>query len=607
MCGIVGFNWQDNDSIRQLADLLAHRGPEQQGFHVADGISLGHKRLCILDLSERAAQPIYSEDRSMCIVYNGETFNFQQLRQELEKLGHTFISDTDTEVVLHGYEQWGAEVLKKMNGQFAFCIYDGRRKRLFLGRDRLGIKPLYYCDHAGRFIFGSELKVLLRSGIDTQIDQRSLDHYLLFGYVPNGSSMLRHVRQLLPGHYLEYDLDNRCVASCEPYWQVHYEPRLDSTEDEMILRLRELLDASVRRQLVSDVPLGAFLSGGVDSSILVSIMRKYVTDLRTFSIRFDYEDFNESRYAEMVSRQFNTLHHEIAFAAADVCDLIPKLVHYYDEPFADCSMIPTYLVSKVAREHVTVSLSGTGSDEIFGGYPRYTEYPLLKRLNHLPAALKALLDPAVAGANLFLKNDKLNKLRCFLGARLDDTSLYLMLFSYMFRDKSEQPSQLAAFAEYGRHFHHTDDQTRLMSFDLNEYLPADLLVKEDRASMAVSLEARVPFLDHELVEFAAALPPDMKIRRGQKKYLLKKAYEDVLPREILYRRKQGFGVPLVHYLRKELKDFAYQAIFDFDEYDYYDKSRIRHYWDRHQAKRSDYSRIFWTIIMFNLWYKQWLK
>ncbi len=607
MCGIVGFNWQDSDKVRRLADLLSHRGPEQEGFHVADGVSLGHKRLCILDLSQRAAQPIYNEDRSMCIVYNGETFNFKELRRRLEDLGHRFASDTDTEAVLHGYEQWGADVLGRMNGQFAFCIHDARQKRLFLARDRLGIKPLYYYDNDRRFIFGSELKVLLESGVEKRIDQHALSHYLLFGYVPNSSSILCNAKQVPPGHCLVYDLENCRIESCDSFWQLRYEPRPDVSEAEMIARLRELLDASVRRRLLSDVPLGAFLSGGVDSSILVSIMRKYVDELRTFSIRFDCPDFNESSWAQIVSRRFNTLHHEIAFSAADVLELIPRLVYHYDEPFADFSMIPTYLVSKVAREYVTVSLSGTGGDELFGGYPRYTEFPMLRKLNRLPRPLKAAVDSAVLASNLVLKNDKLNKLRCFLGQTLDDASIYLMLFSYMFRDKTEQVAGLEAFAEYNRHFVHPDYLTSLMSFDLHEYLPADLLVKEDRASMAVSLEARVPFLDHELVEFAAALPSSMKISCGRKKYLLKKACEDVLPPEILNRRKQGFGVPLVHYFRGELKDFAYQAIFDSDDCGCFDKKIIRRYWDRHQQKRSDYSRILWTVIMLNMWYRQWMK
>lgn len=607
MCGIAGFNWEDKDRIRQLADLLSHRGPEQQGYHVSDGISLGHKRLCILDLSEKGTQPIYNEDGSVCIIYNGETYNFAELRKELETLGHRFVSKTDTEVVVHGYEQWGTDVLKKMNGQFALCIFDRRHRRLVLARDRMGIKPLYYHFKDGRFVFGSELKVLLKSDIEKHIDQRSLNHYLLFGYIPSGCSILQDVKQLLPGYYLTFDLDDNRIECCEPFWRLRYDQPLDMSADEMILRLRELLDTSVRRRLISDVPLGAFLSGGIDSSILVSIMHKYVKELRTFSIRFDYADFNESTYAEIVSRKFDTIHHEIAFCAGDVLDLIPKLTYFYDEPFADYSMIPTYLVSKVAREHVTVSLSGTGGDELFGGYSRYTEFGLLKKLNHMPFVLRKAVDLAVAGANGLLKNDKLNKLRCFLGEELDDTSLYLMLLSYMFRDRRESVSRLKEFAEFSRYFRHFDDMTNLMCFDLNEYLPGDLFIKEDRASMAVSLEARVPYLDHELVEFAAALPTTMKIRKGEKKYILKKAYEDVLPKEILERKKQGFGVPLVHYFRNELKDFAYQAIFEFDEYEYYDKSRIRKYWDRHQAKRSDYSRIFWTIIMFNLWYKQWLK
>jgi len=359
-------------------------------------------------------------------------------------------------------------------------------------------------------------------------------------------------------------------------------------------------------RLISDVPLGAFLSGGVDSSIIVAIMRKYVKNLKTFSIKFDHPDFNESMYAKIISEKFGTEHFEIAFDAQDVKKLIPKLVCYYDEPFGDSSMIPTYLVSSVAKKHVTVSLSGTGGDELFGGYNRYNDFVVLQRINHMPEFVKRILDYSIDKVNPLLRKDKLSKLQMFLGKKEPLHFIYLKLFSYMFRSKREHIDKLLQFDYMENYFKYSKLLTNAMNFDLNEYLPNCLLVKEDRASMAVSLEARVPFLDHELVKLASRIPPNLKIKNREKKYILKKAFADTLPHTILHRKKQGFGVPLVHYFRNELKDFVYNEIFGFQEYNYYDKIYLNTLWERHQKKLSDYSRIFWSIIMFNLWYKKWM-
>jgi asparagine synthase (glutamine-hydrolysing) len=606
MCGIVGFNWEDEKKIRSLAALLHHRGPEQEGFHVADGVSLGHKRLCIIDLSLKGRQPIYNEDKTICVSYNGEIFNFEGLKQELEKAGHQFESHTDTEVLVHGYEQWGTGLLEKLNGQFAFCIFDKKKNIFFLARDRLGIKPLYYYCDDRNFIFGSELKVFLRSDIRKEINKNALDYYLIFGNTPFEQSILDGVKKLPAGCYLIYNLKERKLQKYQRYWAVSFDEQTDFSEEELKRQIADRLEESVRMQLISDVPLGAFLSGGVDSSIIVSIMRKYVSELNTFSIRFDRPDYNESQYAKIVSDKFHTIHHEIEFNAESVRDLITELPYYYDEPFGDSSMIPTCLVCRVAKKYVTVSLSGTGGDELFGGYPRYNKFIVLKKLNLLPTAFKYILGRSVEAANLLLKKDGFNKLVTFLGRRQPDYIIYLQLFSYMFRSKDESIEKLAPFDYLRKHFRYDDDITNTMNFDINEYLPDCLLVKEDRASMAVSLEARVPFLDHQLVEFAATIPPGFKIKMGRKKYILKKAFSDVLPREILYRRKQGFGVPLEHYFRDKLRDYTYGEIFDFDAYNYYDKNLLKELWARHQQKISDYSRLFWSIMMFNLWFKKWM-
>jgi len=606
MCGIVGFNWEEEKKIKFLASLLEHRGPEQEGFHVGDGVSIGHKRLRIIDLSEKARQPIYNEDNTVCISYNGEIYNFQDLRDKLEKAGHKFVSKTDSEVLVHAYEEWGVSLLNKTNGQFAFCIFDKKKNIFFIARDRLGIKPLYYYQSGEKFIFGSELKVFLESDIQKQISQVALDHYLLFGNTPSKQSILENVEKLLPGSYIIYDLASSEIKEYRQYWALSFSEDSSLSETEAIDQIRKELDRSVKMRLISDVPLGAFLSGGVDSSIIVAIMRKYVKNLKTFSIKFDHPDFNESMYAKIISEKFGTEHFEIAFDAQDVKKLIPKLVCYYDEPFGDSSMIPTYLVSSVAKKHVTVSLSGTGGDELFGGYNRYNDFVVLQRINHMPEFVKRILDYSIDKVNPLLRKDKLSKLQMFLGKKEPLHFIYLKLFSYMFRSKREHIDKLLQFDYMENYFKYSKLLTNAMNFDLNEYLPNCLLVKEDRASMAVSLEARVPFLDHELVKLASRIPPNLKIKNREKKYILKKAFADTLPHTILHRKKQGFGVPLVHYFRNELKDFVYNEIFGFQEYNYYDKIYLGTLWDRHQKKLSDYSRIFWSIIMFNLWYKKWM-
>ena len=588
-----------------MASLLEHRGPEQDGVHIADGVSIGHKRLRIIDLSEKGRQPLYNEDRTICITYNGEIFNFQELRQTLEKAGHRFESDTDTEVLVHGYEQWQTDLLKKINGQFAFCIFDKKKNIFFIARDHFGIKPLYYYCSGKKFIFGSEMKVFLNS-VEKQISQRAMNYYLLFGNTPAEQSILENVKKVLPGTYIIYDLTAQKIKEQQQYWTLTFSQDKSISESDIKEQIVQRLDKSVKMQMVSDVPVGAFLSGGVDSSIIVALMRKYVKDLNTFSIKFDIPGYDESKYAKIISDMFQTTHHEIEFNAENVKDLISELPYYYDEPFGDPSMIPTCLVSRVAKKHVTVSLSGTGGDELFAGYPRYIELILLKKLNHLPAIGKKLLSSSLLVLNALLQNDKLNKLQTFLGKPEDSWILYLKLFSYMFRSREEQTEKLAEYDYLKKYFKYDNDITNALNSDIHEYLPDCLLTKEDRASMAVSLEVRVPFLDHTFVEFAAKIPQKLKIKGTDKKHILKKAFSGILPKEILYRRKQGFGVPLVHYFRNELRDFAYNEIFGFDLLNYYDKNTMKIYWDRHQSKKSDYHRIFWSIMMFNLWFKKWM-
>ena len=603
MCGIIGFNWKDKSLIKELANLLIHRGPDDSGYYINDTVSLGHRRLSILDLSKKGKQPMTNEDENFIIVYNGEIYNFKDIRKKLIEKKHRFISNTDTEVILHGYEEWGNDIVNKLNGQFAFCIYDKNKKELFLARDRLGIKPLYYYNKNGKFIFGSELKVIFKSNIKKEIDKEALNYYLIFGYTPSEKSILRDTLKLLPAHYLVYDLKNKKIKEYKKYWENDFKENEITNEVEIKKLIYEKLDKSVKQRLVADVPVGAFLSGGVDSSIIVALMSKYVKDLKTFSIRFDYNEFNESEYAKIISDKFKTDHYEIEFNVKDVEKLIPELVFHFDEPFGDSSMIPTYLVSKVAKEQVTVCLSGTGGDELFAGYDRYAEFTALKKLNKLPNFIKQIFVRIYSLINI----DKSKKLRQLFKGHPNDAILYLKLFSYLFRDEKELNVDINKLSNLGKHFKYKDNLKNLLNFDQNEYLSNDLLVKEDRATLGVSLEGRVPFLDHEFVEFVNSVNSSSKLRKNKTKYILKKTFENILPDKILYRRKQGFGVPLKHYFRKELKDFAYRKIFGFDEFNYYDKKILRDMWIKHQKGESDYSHIFWVIIMFNMWYDRWMR
>ena len=603
MCGIVGFNWNDNEKLNELSLLLKHRGPDQEGCYCDNMISIAHRRLSIIDLSENGKQPMHNEDETMYIAYNGEIYDFQELRKELIQKGHKFISNTDTEVILHGYEEYGASILKRLNGQFAVCIYDKKKTQLFIARDRIGIKPLYYYSKDNKFIFGSELKVLLKSNIKKEINKEALNHYLLFGYTPSKQSILNDVSKLLPGHYLIYDLTKNKINQIVKYWSVSFYGKNNLTENELCNQIPIMLDKCIKKRMVADVPVGAFLSGGIDSSIIVAMMSKYTTKLKTFSIKFDYPEYNESEYANIISKQFKTDHYEIAFNAQDIRKLIPKLVFYFDEPFGDASMIPTYLVSKIAKKHVTVCLSGTGGDELFAGYDRYNQFKILKKVNHLPELARTFI---IKSLN-FIPLDKTNKVRTLLQNKNSDFELYIKLYSYMYRDKNEIEIDIDGLQKLNHYFRYKDDLSNLLNFDQNEYLPNDLLVKEDRATLANSLEGRVPFLDHELIEFANQISSKYKLKRNISKYILKKSFEGILTKKILYRRKKGFSVPLKYYFRSELKGFAYKTIFEFDGYDYYDKKILKNMWDKHQSDKNDYSRIFWTIIMFNLWYGEWLS
>ena len=604
MCGIVGFNWDDKNLVKSMSNLITHRGPDDSGFYTDKYISLGNRRLSIIDLSKKGKQPISNEDNTLSIVFNGEIYNFEELRNTLQKSGHKFKSDTDTEVIIHSYEEYGRKCVEKFNGMFAFAIWDSKKKELFLARDRLGIKPLFYYMKDKKFIFASEIKSILKSRIKAIIDHKSLYFYLTFGYTPSNKSIFKNIYKLEAGCTLLFK--NNSKLDIERYWNIDFSKQIDKNEDYFIKKLRENLDLSVKRRLIADVPVGAFLSGGIDSSAIVAYIKKYKDDLKTFSIGFDYEQYDESRYAKIASDKFQTDHYEHSFCAEDVIKLIPKLIKHYDEPFGDPSMVPTYLVSKIARKHVTVSLSGDGGDESFLGYDRYKQYKIINYQNHLPKIiLKSTINPSINSLSNLTGNPWLQKIRRYFEFNaLRDYQQYSELRSSFSADtrKSLFSENYNLYDYYKKFFVYENYLKNISNTDINTYLADDILTKLDRSSMFVSLEGRVPFLDHTFVEFSSTIPMNLKLRGMEPKYIFKKSLIGVIPKSIIYRKKQGFTFPLEIYLRKELKSLIKDNLLKRSElHKYVNKYIINKLLSLHYSKEKDYTNGLWTIFILKIW------
>ncbi len=626
MCGIVGFNGFEQSRLEEAVRTLAHRGPDASGTYRRGSVGLGHTRLAIMDTSDRGAQPMgytreggavhqsgqaagpepdsasdpaFGRNSDLVAVYNGEIYNFREIAAELQGRGYTFSSGCDTEVLLAAWTEWGESCVERFNGMWAFCIYDRRQECLYLSRDRMGQKPLYYYADEKRIAFASELKALFALGVPRSLDDEALRYYLFFGFPPRDRTVLRGVRKLEPGTVLSCPLDGQTPPARRAFWQLDFSAQ-PATQGEACDAVRESLAAAVKARAIADVPVGAFLSGGLDSSIITMLLRPHIADLKTFSVSFDHAEFDESGWARRVADSFETDHHEVRFSAGEVSNLIPVLFDSFDEPLGDPSMIPTYLVSRVAREQVTVCLSGMGGDELFAGYTRYPEFMLLDRLRHLPAALCGGLSRLYACRD----RDRAGKLRMLLQAQ-SRFELYMRLFSHFYRGENEKVSP-PGFDPLKPSFEHADPLTCLLDFDQMYYLPENGHMKEDRASMAHGLESRSPFMDPEVVRLANRLPSDLKLRGRGGKYVLKQAFKAELPPGVIGRRKQGFGVPLNHYFRNELADFARDNILGFSGVDYYDREVVSGLWDRHLAGTSDYSYLFWILLSFNLWHQRWL-
>jgi asparagine synthase (glutamine-hydrolysing) len=624
MCGIAGFvdYWDSHGSefergrlLKDMCDVIRHRGPDDDGFLLKPGVALGMRRLSIIDLAG-GAQPISGEDGSVTIVFNGEIYSFHELRHELEQRGHIFKTHSDTEAIVHAYEEYGPDCVKHLRGMFAFAIWDDKKRELYIARDRVGKKPLYYTvTHAGTLVFGSEIKSILQHpDVKREINLEALDAYLTVGYVPDPFSIFQKINKLPPGHYLTFASGRLAI---QQYWDFKFEPRESRKPEDYLDELRALLDESVRLRLISDVPLGAFLSGGVDSSTVVALMAQNMNQpVKTFSIGFHEDSYNELKYARLTAKKLGTDHHEF-FVTPQICDVINDLVWHFDEPFADPSAIPTFMVSKLARDHVTVALSGDGGDELFAGYTHYVVQESRRAFSSLPRALRQGIMRPISyrlphgtwGRN-YLHNISLDPIDRYLDSLSYFTELRKdSLYTSDFRNALRTKDQVArSFREYASRVKTDEPLDQLLYIDGKTYLPGDILTKVDRMSMATSLEVRVPLLDHKLIEFVTKVPASLKLTGTETKQLLKRVAKDLIPAEILDRPKQGFGIPLEQWINRQLRDQIHETLRE-------DRTRQRGYvnsdyvdliLDEHHKGRRDHSFSLWALLILELWHRRYI-
>ncbi|MCW8889423.1 MAG: amidotransferase 1, exosortase A system-associated [Sedimenticola sp.] len=627
MCGIVGiFNKNNHSEIEK--DLLSrmnetqhHRGPDEGGLHLEPGLGFGHRRLSIIDLSS-GKQPLFNEDGSVVVTYNGEIYNFEVLADELKSKGHVFKTHCDTEVIVHAWEEWGESCVTRFHGMFAFAIWDRNKKTLFLARDRLGKKPLHYAElSSGEFIFASELKALYaHPSLHKEIDHRSVEDYFALGYIPDPRTIFKNVYKLPPAHTLLIRRDDQGY-SINPYWDIPFQSNSATTEEQAKEQLVQHLTDSVQSRMVSDVPLGAFLSGGVDSSAVVALMSSVSEEpVNTCSIAFSSPKFNESEFAKLVADQYHTNHH-VDQVDPDDFDLIDRLALIYDEPYADSSAIPTYRVCELARKQVTVALSGDGADEYFSGYRRHQWHMNEERVrNILPYGLRKnifgllgryypKLDwaPRVfRGKTTFQALARDSVAAYFHTVSLMSDDMRDKLFSNDFKNRLNGYNAVEVFRDHANKAPSQDPLSLIQYLDLKTYLVGDIHTKVDRASMANSLEVRAPFMDHRLVEWVSGLPPELKLKGQVGKYILKKAMEPYLPHDVLYRSKMGFAVPLAEWFRGPLKQRVRDALLStsMKESGLFNMEFIEEIVKQHQAGLRDYSAAVWSLLMFESFQRQ---
>lgn len=632
MCGISGILYHDpqrhveKELIQQMIKVLDHRGPDDQGAWVNKNVGFGHNRLSIVDLSHLGHQPMTNEDGTVWITLNGEIYNYIELREYLIRKGHKFRSNTDTEVVVHLWEEEGVQCVEKLRGMFAFAIWDENNKYLFLARDREGQKPLFYAQLPDRFLFGSEIKAILQDPeFNNKPDYTAIHHYLAYQSVPAPMCAFEGISKLPPAHYL---LIKDGQGKPQRYWKLSYKEKshlpgyesLNQLQEEIIEHLRE----AIQIRLMSDVPLGAFLSGGIDSSIIVALMAEMMDQpVKTFSIGFAEDEYNELPYARMVAERYNTDHHEF-IVTPDAKSIFPELIWHYNEPFADSSAIPTYYVSKLARQFVTVILTGDGGDENFAGYPRYqnqgdfapqSNYPsTISRLIHMVRGSTRLKDFVTWGngwKSNFRRIQELTQNRLLYYYRITHFHEHYQtkLYTSRFRERIDGMLTIDWMLDK---YQQSDAQSFLdatMDVDFGFYLPDTLMTKTDIASMAHSLETRAPMLDHPFLEYVARIPPELKLKNGEiSKHILKKAVEPYLPKEVIYRKKMGFGVPIDHWFRNELKEMVYDVLLSqrAKERGYFRHDYIETMLNNHQKGKGSWHYLIWNLLMLELWHQMFI-
>ncbi len=625
MCGIVGFVRNDGKPVDEqllarMNDAIRHRGPDEDGFYINGSVGLAMRRLAIIDLKS-GQQPIHNQDRTSWIVFNGEIYNYLELREKLENLGHTFYTNSDTEAIVHAYDEFGADCPKHLRGMFVFAIWNTVKQELFLARDRMGKKPLLYANVNGQLVFGSEFSaLLLHPDVSRDINPEALDYYLAFMCIPAPITAYRAIRKLEPAHWLRWRNGN-IETGC--YWQPDFTKKIDISEEEAGERTIEILRDAVKVRLMSEVPLGAFLSGGIDSSAVVALMSQESSErVKTFSIGFEEQDFSELHHARRVAEHVGAEHHEF-IVRPDAVEVLPMLVDHYGEPYADSSAVPTYYVARETRKHVTVALNGDGGDESFAGYERYIAMGLTEKYRKVPSFIReSLIRQAV---NMIptdpTKRSKIKSAQRLLSVverpkagrymkwmSVFDAELKEPLYTDSFRQQTQGANPTGILENWFKRANGIGVVDTLLLTDQMTYLPNDLLVKVDIATMAVSLEARSPFLDHHVIEFAASLPQNLKLRRLTGKYLLKKVLRKLLPSENLTRRKMGFGVPIGHWFRGKMQPFLREVILSEKALGrgLFRPEAVKQLVDQHVRAEKDYSHQLWTLLMLELWFNRFI-
>ncbi|MBU1417943.1 MAG: asparagine synthase (glutamine-hydrolyzing) [Proteobacteria bacterium] len=621
MCGICGFNWKDEELIRRMNSQLVHRGPDQDGIYCCDHASLGHRRLSIIDLSEQGRQPMFNEDGSLCLVFNGEIYNFQELRESLQQKGHTFSSHSDSEVILHAYEEYGMGVLEKLRGMFAFALYDLKEKTIFLARDRIGIKPLYYYHKDNKLVFASEIKAILEDKtIERKLSHQALYDYIGFEFVPAPATMFQDIYKIPAGHYL---LCREGKIEVKQYWDLDFSANSAGLSyNDSVEKLRELLDYSVKSHLVSDVPLGVFLSGGLDSSAIVAMMRRHISGpLKTFTIGYHDKSFSELDYAAQVADYFGT-EHQVLMLDDIKSEYVEKTLWHLDEPMTDLSTVPLYLLCKQAREHVTVCLSGEGADESFAGYDRFKASKLNLFFRVLPAPVRKQIVGRLIAAlpDQPQKKGAINMLKRFVeGANLPPEGHHLRwqyfanedqnnhLFNEHFKSQTVfDPFRIVR--DYSGRCNAKDRINREIYLDMRYMMTDSVLMKVDKMSMASSLEVRVPLLDHVLVEFLASLPGDWKLKGMRTKHIFRSVLDGMLPDNIVNRGKQGYSLPVKHLLRGEMKSYMVSLLNESTIIrENMHLGYVNHLIKEHCDMVHNHNHVLWALINIAIWHNRFFK